>query len=214
MLFRVAGDGTVRRMKTLFLTAVALLVSTVSPALAGAPTDALKQRVDRVVQILGEPGDHRAAIRSIAHETFDFEEMARRALGPHWNSRTPEERREFVPLFTDLLERSYIGRIEAGRGGTVAYVGESAQGDEATVRTRVTTEQRSEIPIDYRMHRKDGRWLVYDVNIEGVSLVNNYRSQFNSVIQSSSFAALLDRLRAKEPDAAASPAPAKRSRRD
>ena len=201
-------------MKTRLLAAVAAVVSIASPVAAGEPTDALKTRVDRVIVLLDQSGDQRVELRKVADEIFDFEEMSRRALGPHWNARTPEERREFVPIFTDLLERSYLGRVESGRGGKVLYSGESVEGDEATVRTRIVTPQRTEVPVDYRMHRKDGRWRVYDVNIEGVSLINNYRSQFNSVIQSSSYLALVERLRSKEPAAAASPASPRRPRRD
>lgn len=140
--------------------------------------------------------------------------MSRRALGPHWKSRTPAERREFVTLFTDLLERTYLTRIESGRGGSVVYTGEVIDGDEATVRTRIETPQRTEVPVDYRMHRTDGRWQIYDVSIEGVSLINNYRSQFNTVIQSSSYAALVERLRSKEPDAAGSSRSPRRSPRE
>lgn len=201
-------------MRKRLLIALAIVGVTASHAVAGEPTDALKQRVDRVLQLLSQPGDHRREIRGLAEEIFDFEEMSRRALGPHWNARTPEERRQFVSLFADVLERAYIGRIESGRGGTVLYAGDSVDGDEATVRTRILTPQRTEIPVDYRMHRKNGRWLVYDVNIEGISLVNNYRSQFNTVIQSSSYSALVERLRSKEPDAAARPAAPRRPRRD
>jgi phospholipid transport system substrate-binding protein len=201
-------------MRTRLFVGVAAMIAAASPVAAGEPTDALKQRVDRVVTILAQPGDHRSELRRIAEDIFDFEEMSRRALGPHWNARTPEERREFVPLFTDLLERTYIGRIESGRGGTVHYVGETTDGDEATVRTRVVTAKSAEIPIDYRMRRKDGRWRVYDVNIEGVSLVNNYRSQFNTVIRSSSYGALVERLRSREPDAAASPGTPRSPRRN
>ena len=119
-----------------------------------------------------------------------------------------------MTLFADLLERSYIARVESGRGGKVNYTGETVTGDEATVRTRILTPQRTEVPVDYRMHRKDGRWQVYDLNIEGVSLIANYRSQFNSVIQSGSYSALVERLRSKEPDAAASPQAPRRPRRD
>jgi phospholipid transport system substrate-binding protein len=201
-------------MRNRLLAAIAAVVSVATPAVAGAPTEALKQRVDRVVVLLEQSGDQRAELRKIAEEIFDFEETSRRALGPHWNARTPEERREFVRLFTDLLERTYVGRIESGRGGKVLYTGESVDGNEATVRTRLVTLQRTEIPVDYRMLMKDGRWRVYDVSIEGVSMINNYRSQFNSVIQSDSYPALVERLRAKEPPAAASPASPKRPRRD
>jgi phospholipid transport system substrate-binding protein len=201
-------------MKNRLIVAAATVLSVASAAIAGEPTDALKARIDRVLVLLEEAGDRRAEIRKVAEEIFDFEEMSRRALGPHWNARTPEERREFVTLFTDLLERSYLGRVESGRGGKVVYAGEAMAGDEATVRTRIVTPQRTEVPVDYRMHRKGERWQVYDVNIEGISLINNYRSQFNSVIQSSSYPTLVERLRSKETDAAASPATPRRPRRD
>lgn len=196
------------------LVPMVAVLALATAAVAGEPTDTLKARVDRVLLLLEEPGDRRTPIRKVAEELFDFEEMSRRALGPHWNARTPEQRREFVTLFTDLLERSYLGRIESGRGGKVVYSGETVNGDEATVRTRVLTPQRTEVPIDYRMHRKADRWQVYDVSVEGISLINNYRSQFNSVIQSSSYSALVERLRSKEPDAAASSASPRRSPRD
>jgi phospholipid transport system substrate-binding protein len=209
-------DAKSEGMRTRLLIAIAAAVSVASPVLAAEPTEVLRKRVDRVVQLLSQPGNHRAEIRQVAEEVFDFEEMSRRALGPHWNARTPEERGEFVRLFTDLLERTYVGRVESARGGKVLYGGDTIDGNEATVRTRLVTPQRTEIPLDYRMHRKNGRWQIYDVNVEGISLVNNYRSQFNTVIQSSSYAALVERLRSKEPDPAASAAPPspRRSRRD
>lgn len=200
-------------MKARVLAATVLVASLASPAFAGPPTDTLRQGVDRVLRIVEKPGDHPAEIRKVAQELFDFEQTARRSLGPHWNARTPEERREFVDLFADLLERTYVRRIESGAGGTVTYLGESVDGDEATVRTRVLTEQGTDIPIDYRMRRKNGRWVIYDVNIEGVSLIANYRTQFNRVIQAESYDALVARLRSKEPEPAASPVP-RPSRRD
>lgn len=200
-------------MSARVLAATVLVASLASPAFAGPPTDTLREGVDRVLRIVEKPGDHPAEIRKVAQELFDFEQTARRSLGPHWNARTPEERREFVDLFADLLERTYVRRIESGAGGTVTYVGESVDGDEATVRTRVLTEQGTDIPIDYRMRRKNGRWVIYDVNIEGVSLIANYRTQFNRVIQTESYDALVARLRSKEPEPAASPVP-RPSRRD
>lgn len=201
-------------MKRYMLAVIAAIVAVASPAAAGEPTEVLRQRVDRILALIDKPGDHRAAIRKVADEAFDFEEMSRRALGPHWNGRTPAERREFTMLFADLLERSYLNRVESGRGSEVQYVDESVSGDQATVRTRILTTQRTEVPVDYRMHRKDGRWEIFDVNVEGVSLINNYRSQFNAVIQSASYAALVERLRSKETGAAASPPSPRRSPRD
>lgn len=200
-------------MNACVLAASVLVASLASPAFAGPPTDTLRQGVDRVLRIVEKPGDHPAEIRKVAQELFDFEQTARRSLGPHWNARTPEERREFVDLFAELLERTYVRRIESGAGGTVTYVGESIDGDEATVRTRVLTQEKSDIPIDYRMRRKNGRWVIYDVSIEGVSLIANYRTQFNRVIQTESYDALVARLRSKEPEPAASPVP-RPSRRD
>jgi phospholipid transport system substrate-binding protein len=201
-------------MRRRVLGAIAAVLTLTTIAAAAEPTDALKARIDRVLRLLDAPGDQRAEIRKVAEDIFDFQEMSRRALGPHWNARSPQERREFVGLFTDLLERSYLARVESGRGGKVFYTGETVSGDEATVRTRIVTQQRAEIPVDYRMQRTDGRWQIYDVNIEGISLINNYRSQFNAVIQSGSYAALAERLRSKETDEAASPRSPRRPRRD
>ena len=176
----------------------------VGPSHAGAPTDQLRGQVDRAIATLEDPAlrqkpdARRAAVRRIAEQIFDFEETARRALGRHWQARTPEERREFVGLFTDLLERTYISRIETYSGERVVYAGDTVEGKEATVRTRLVTRDGKEVPIDYRMRRAGDRWLVYDVVIEGVSLVANYRSQFNRIIQTSSYQELLSRLRSQD----------------
>jgi phospholipid transport system substrate-binding protein len=174
------------------------------PVFAGAPTDTLKETVDRIVQILADPGlqdkpeQRRAEVRKIAEGIFDYPDTARRALGPHWNARSPQEQEEFVKLFADLLDRAYISKIELYQGERVRYVAETADGDEATVKTVIATKKSSEIPVDYRLHRKDGRWLIYDVIIEGVSLVSNYRTQFNKIVQTESYDALVQRLRAKD----------------
>ena len=103
-----------------------------------------------------------------------------------------------MKLFADLLDRAYISKIELYQGERVRYVAETADGDEATVKTVIATKKSSEIPVDYRLHRKDGRWLIYDVIIEGVSLVSNYRTQFNKIVQTESYDALVQRLRAKD----------------
>jgi phospholipid transport system substrate-binding protein len=184
--------------------AVALVLVLASPVYAGTPTDTLKETVDRIVQILADhalqdkPEQRRAEVRKIAEGIFDYPDTARRALGPHWNARSPQEQQEFVKLFADLLDRAYVSKIELDQGERVRYVGEAAEGDEATVKTVIATKKSSDIPVDYRMHRKDGRWLVYDVIIEGVSLVSNYRTQFNKIVQTESYDALVQRLRAKD----------------
>jgi phospholipid transport system substrate-binding protein len=153
----------------------------------------------------GKPSERHAKVRKIAEDIFDYPDTARRALGRHWNDRTPQQRQEFSQLFGDVLDRAYISKIELYRGEKVTYAGESIDGDEATVKTKIITDKGTEVPVDYRAHLKNGRWLVYDVIIEGVSLVANYRSQFNKIVQTESYAALLDKLRAKDVEPAASP---------
>jgi phospholipid transport system substrate-binding protein len=206
-----------RAVRVLAVTAVAVVAALTNgtPAWAGAPTDQLRGRVDRVLRVLEDPalkqdtraGERRASIRAIANEIFDFRELSQRALARHWQGRTAAERDEFVELFADLLERSYIGKIETYSGGErINYTGEAIEADQATVRTKIVTKAGTEIPIDYRMHRAGERWLVYDVAIEGVSLVANYRAQFNKIIQASSFKGLVDKLAAKKEEALAADA--------
>ncbi|MGH7312908.1 MAG: ABC transporter substrate-binding protein, partial [Candidatus Rokuibacteriota bacterium] len=157
--------------------ALAFAVALAPPALAGAPTDQLRSQVDRVIKTLEDPQlkhegkalERRKLVRRIADQIFDFGETAKRSLGRHWQARTPAEREEFVQLFADLLERSYISKIELFNGERVTYIGEAMGGDTATVRTRLVTKQTTEIPVDYRMLKRGERWLVYDVIIEGVS---------------------------------------------
>jgi phospholipid transport system substrate-binding protein len=190
--------------------AAALLGAAGSSAWAGPPTDQLHDRIDRVVKVLDDPAlkkeskttERRATLRRIADEIFDFTQISQRSLGRHWQTRTPAEREEFVVLFGDLLERSYISKIESYSGERVVYAGETLDGDQATVRTRIVTKQGTEVPVDYRMFERDGRWRVFDVNIEGVSLVGNYRSQFNAIIVRSSYQDLVTKLRAKQDEGA------------
>jgi phospholipid transport system substrate-binding protein len=185
---------------------VLVLVLAGAPAAAGAPTEQLKASVDRVIQILDDPSlkvdgkvrERRAAVRSVANEIFDFEETARRSLARHWVARTPQERQEFVRLFGDLLERSYISKIELYGGEGIQYLREHVEGDYAVVSTRIVTRTGAEIPVDYRMLRRNARWMVYDVSIEGISLISNYRTQFNKVIQTSSYGELVKRMRVKQ----------------
>jgi phospholipid transport system substrate-binding protein len=201
-------------MRNLHVTLVlvfALVVAMARPALAGVPTDQLKQHVDEVIRAMddpslkGKPAPRRAAVRKISEEIFDYQETARRALGQHWNARTPEEQREFVQLFADLLDRAYFSKIDRYQGEKVRYGAETVNGDEAMVKTTILTRAGgSEVPVDYRLHLAGGRWLVSDVNIEGVSLVSNYRTQFNKIVQTESYASLVQKLRAKEAEPAAS----------
>jgi phospholipid transport system substrate-binding protein len=190
--------------------AVLLTLAVGREASAGAPTEQLRTQIERVIKVLEDAemkkesrmAERRVAIRRIANEIFDFGETTRRSLGPHWQARTPAEREEIVRLFADLLERSYIGKIEMYSGEKIQFAGDVIEGDQATARTRLITKQGTEIPVDYRMHRVSGdRWLAYDVSIEGVSMVANYRAQFNKIVQTSGYKTLVQKLIAKEQEA-------------
>ena len=182
---------------------LALLVT--EDAVAGPPTDQLRRSIDRVMKLVGDPAgrrepirERRAPLRKIADDIFDWGETAKRSLGMHWRERTPAEREEFVRLFGDLLEHAYITKIEGYSGEKILYAGEIEDGDQAVVKTRIVTKQDTTIPVDYRMLRKGERWRAYDVYIEGVSLVANYRSQFNAIIQRTGYPDLVTKLRAKQ----------------
>jgi phospholipid transport system substrate-binding protein len=139
------------------------------------------------------------AVRKIANDIFDFGEIAKRSMARHWQPLSEAQRNEFVGLFADLLERSYISKIETYGGEKIQYTAERADGEYATVSTKIVTKNGTEVPVDYRLIKRSGdRWLVYDVSIEGVSLVSNYRTQFNKIIQTSSYNELVSKLRNKQ----------------
>ena len=166
-------------------------------ASTASPRDVVQTAVSRVIVAVQEdPGRQRARgeIRSAAASLFDFEEMARRTLTRHWASRSPEEQAEFVRLFTDLLERSYMGRIESWSGEKIIYTSEVVDGAYASVRSKIIT-RRAEVAIEYRLLQRDSRWRVYDVLMDGVSFVSTFRSEFDRIIQQSSWSGLMDRLR-------------------
>ena len=205
--------GSLRRHVLLALAltvAAATLAARPGAAAAGAPLEQLRTRVDRVLKVLDDPElkkdgkakDRRVVVRQIANEIFDFAETAQRALGRHWPARTPAEQVEFVRLFSDLMERSYISKVELYGGEKIQYVSDMIDADQAKVQTKLLTRQGSDIPIEYRMHKKGERWLVYDVIIEGVSLIANYRSQFNKIIQTSSYQELVRKMRTKQEELA------------
>ena len=186
------------------LLALAFAPGLAASASAGTPIEELRQRIDRVVGILddgglkADPAGRRAALRGVAGEIFDFTEITKRALGRHWLTASPADREELVQLLTALLERAYLGRVEQYSGERIAWLGESVDGDLATVRTHFVTKTGAAIPVDYRLARVGDRWLAYDVSIDGVSLVGNYRAQFNKIIQTSSTHALVERLRSRQ----------------
>lgn len=173
----------------------------VAAAAEGPVTAQLKPVVDRMIAVVTDPGlqgvdrrlERRERVMTIARERFDFEEMSRRVLGASWRGLTPEERAHFAGRFTKLLEHAYIGRLEAYSGQTVEYLRERVKEDRAELQTTVH-DQGKEIPMHYIMRLHDGRWMIYDVIIEGVSLVRNYMEQFQGILQKEGYGALLRQL--------------------
>lgn len=197
-----------RRNKPLIRTAgfLLLIVALLTvEARAGVPTDQIKTTVDKALTVLRDPTlkppakvkDRRDQLRQILFARFDFTEMAKRALGANWRRRTPQEQDEFVLLFTDVLERAYADIIESYTDEKILYVNERIDGNFADVNSKIVTAKGAEYSINYKVHLVSNEWKVYDVVAENVSLVNNYRSQFNRVISHSSYEDLINRLKNK-----------------
>ena len=182
-----------------FAVAVGLFLASLPVAWAGPPTDTVREYTDAVQKVLEDPAlrkeDRRASVRKIASEAFDVNESARRALGLHWQQRSEAEREEFVQLFGELLERTYIAQIDLYGGERLRFTEEKLDGNLAIVRAKLVTKQGTEVPVEARMNRKGERWLIYDVAIENVSLISNYRSQFDRIIRQNSYPELVKRLR-------------------
>ena len=199
--------------KRIYLTAclAAVLMSTSFPAWAEGPMERVKQTTDKIIAIASDPAlagpqkaeEKKNAIRRVVDEVIDWEEMSRRALGIHWKKRTDEEKKEFVRVFSLLIERTYRDKVEDYAGEKVNYLGDKIDGDYAEVASKVVTSKNIEIPVNYKMSKKQGRWWVYDIVIEGVSFVNNYRTQFNGILASSSYQDLVKQLREKTEKAGA-----------
>jgi phospholipid transport system substrate-binding protein len=202
-------------VRTLTTAAVALVLLAGAPVWAG-PTDQLREYTDQVVKVLDDPNmarqDRRAAVRKIAHEAFDVAETAQRVLARHWQARTPAEREEFTQLFAELLEQTYIARMDEYGGERIRYVSESIDGRMASVKARIVTRNGTEVAVESRMNLRGDRWLIYDILIENVSLVANYRSQFDRIVRSSSYEELVRRLKTKR-DEFLNESPAQRARK-
>jgi len=181
------------------------LALAVSGATAAGPTEVAKEVIDKVLETLNNPvnageakKDYRQRlVKQLVDRNFDYREMAKRSLGPTWTKLNPGQRDEFVRLFAELLEASYADKIDKyAKHIRVDYAGESLDGEYAEVRT-VVVRPNDRIPLNYRMLNESGVWMVYDVVIEGVSLVSNYRSQFSRIISESSYPELVRRMRTR-----------------
>ncbi len=178
------------------------------PVFAGAPTEQTRATVDKVLSILNNQelrsparaNERRDQLRAAIKSRFDFTEMAKRSLGSQWSRRSPQEQQEFIRLFTELLENSYLDQIESYNGEKITYGRENVDKDYAEVMTKVVSKKGEEFSVNYNLHSANGDWKVYDVVIENISLVNNYRSQFSRILAKSSFDELLKKLDAKTPE--------------
>lgn len=200
--------GRRRQAWATWVVALAVTWGAVNSVRAESIITQIKSTVDRVVEILKDPrlqrdakaGERRQRLRQAIAPRFDFEEMAKRSLGQHWQ-RYASRKKEFVAAFTNFVEDSYLSKIEAYKNEKILYNRERMDKGFAEVDTKVVTSKGDEIPINYRLHSVAGEWKVYDVLIENVSLVNNYRSQFHRILDTASFDELLRRLQAAGPGA-------------
>jgi len=179
-----------------------------SRASAGAPTEQIRASVDKVLAILRNPQlkspakakERRDQLRQVISARFDFAEMARRSLGSQWRRLGPKEQEEFVRIFTDLLERAYIDRIESYSNEKFVYSRENVDKNFAELESRIVTQKGEEFSIHYKAYLVNDEWKVYDVVVENISLINNYRSQFSRVITNSSYEELVRRMKEKQID--------------
>jgi phospholipid transport system substrate-binding protein len=182
-----------------------LIFAIATPVCAGVPTEKIKDTTEKILSIVTYPDlkgpdrdkERKALIRDVVDERFDWEELSWRALARHWRKLNEEQKKEFIILFGKLLERTYLDRVEGYSGEQVTYVNEVIEGEYALVEIKVLTTKGTEIPVNYKLRKKGEDWRVYDIAIEGVSLVNNYRVQFNDIITKSSYEELVKKLQEK-----------------
>lgn len=188
----------------IFSALVALTLSMSSLCLAEPPSPKveIKNTIDSIIAtVQANPGDaakaaRREKLREIINPKFDFDEMSRRSLGSNWTEITPAEQKDFTTVFSELLARTYLSKIETVKPGMVKVESEQVEGPKAVVKT-VVLSQGDTFPIDYKMMYREGGWRVYDVVIENIGLVANYRNEFSGIIRKDKFSGLMEKLRAK-----------------
>ena len=172
---------------------------------AGGPTEDVRDTTDKLIAIVSDPAmktsdmaaERARRIRKAVDERFDWREMSKRTLAKYWKKRSDREKEEFIDLFGKLLERTYLDKVEGYSGEKVLYVGERVDGKYGIVVVKIVTKKDTEILVKYKLKNKGSEWLVYDISIEGVSLINNYRKQFDSIMTRSSYEDLVKKLRTK-----------------
>jgi phospholipid transport system substrate-binding protein len=198
--------GPLARRIALVLVPLAITLTTLKPALGGEPADQITQQLDAAFTVLRDPSlrqperdtERRQAIRALAETIFDFRETARRVLGPHWAERTPDEQAQFVRAFVGLIDHAYLRRVDEYGGERLVVKGQTVDGAEVKVQTQIVDMDGDTTPVEFLVARSDGdQWRAYDVKVAGMSLVANYRAQFNKIIRTGSYEELMRRLQAK-----------------
>lgn len=172
---------------------------------AGEPTDRVKVALDKIINVISDPAMKAPAMKDkrdqmvmdSIKDVFNWEEFSRRALAQNWKKRTDDEKKAFMAVFSQLVERTYMAKSNQYSGGKVEYLDEKIEGEYAKVSIKYITSSGTQTPVDFLMMKKNGAWWGYDVNVEGISIVGNYRSQFNDFLNKSSFDDLLKRLKEK-----------------
>ncbi len=176
--------------------------SPVESAQAQSPMSLIKSTIEQVIEVnkklSGEQNlqSRRKELRTIIEPYFDFNEMAKRSLGANWSTITPEEQQEFVTVFSELLARTYLSRIDTVTTQVVSFVKEEITPPKAEVKTTINHKGDS-FPIDYKFLDQSGSWKVYDVVIENIGLVANYRNEFAGIIRKEKFSGLMEKLKKK-----------------
>jgi phospholipid transport system substrate-binding protein len=172
---------------------------------AGEPTERIRASVDTGLQVVNDPRlqsadkkkERNDRLREIVYSLFDFNEMAKRSLGSYWRKLNPQQQQEFVPAFRDFLEKIYADRVDLYNGQKAIFLKEVVDRDYAEVYSKIVNKKGTEIAVIYKMRRADGGWKVYDVAVENISLVNNYRAQFSRLMANSSFEELMKKMKEK-----------------
>jgi len=186
------------------LVALLLMVLPISHSWAQdpGPGEIVIATIDRGIKILENPElqgfdkfqERKDKLWAILTPVFNFRETSRRALGHHWKTRTDQEREEFVSVFTQVLRDIYLGKTDTYAGGKFIYIREIVKGKRGKVQTNFITSEDKKVVVDFSMRNTDSAWKIYDITIEGVSMVGNYRSQFNAILAKSPFEDLMDKL--------------------
>ena len=187
-----------------FICVIAAFLLSSLPAASAevSPKMEIEKTIDTIISIVeASPGDDKKAarrvkLREVINPKFDFDEMARRSLGSNWNTITPAEQADFTKVFSELLARTYLSKIETVKPGMVKVESESVESSKAVVKT-VVLSKGDTFPIDYKLMLENGQWRVYDVVIENIGLIANYRNEFSGIIRKEKFSGLMERLRKK-----------------